>query len=293
MIRWILVAASLVLAGPAPAGPRDPIPPKDHPDTAEEAQTLDAPPRTRARVWLGVFIEDALDGGVQVVDVVPDGPAYDAGLVRGDVLIQANGAEVANLSDLRRVIVALSPGDPLSVIALRDGARRNASLVLAAPPPPGWTVPKAPTSPAPHANFSLRLASRDPEVLLGLGAEAIPPELRTHLGAPKDAGVLVTRVDPHGPSAARIKAGDVLVKANDRALASSDDLARAVLRGGSIRLEGMRDAKPYTAEIAIAAATLEDGSREQRIRALESSIRQMEATIEAMRREIAALKSAP
>jgi S1-C subfamily serine protease len=293
MIRWIVVAASLVLAGAAPAGPRDPIPPKDHPDTAEEAQTLDAPPRTRARVWLGVFIEDALDGGVQVVDVVPDGPAYDAGLVRGDVLIQANGAEVANLGDLRRVIVPLSPGDPLSVIALRDGTRRTASLVLASPPPPGWTVPKAPTASAPHAPFPPLLGNPDPAVLLGLGAEAIPSELRTHLGAPKDAGVLVTRVDPHGPCAARIKAGDVLVKANDRLLASGDDLARIALRGGTIRFDGVREAKPYTAEITVGAASIGEDSREQRIRVLEASIRQMEATIEAMRREIAALKSAP
>jgi S1-C subfamily serine protease len=293
MIRWILAAASLVLAGAAPAGPRDPIPPKDRPDTAEEAQTLDAPPRARARVWLGVFIEDALDGGVQVVDVVPDGPASDAGIARGDVLIQANGAEVANLGDLRRVIVPLSPGDPLSLIALRDGTRRTASLVLASPPPPGWTVPKAPAPPAPHASFPPTPGSRDPAVLLGLGAETIPPELRTHLGGPKDAGVLVTQVDPHGPSAGRIKAGDVLVKANDRPLASGDDLARVAMRGGTIHFEGVRDAKPYAVVVTVGVASNVEESREQRIRVLESSIRQMEATIEAMRREIAALKSAP
>ena len=296
MIRWILVAASLVLAGHAPAGSRDPIPTPDKPDAAEQAQTLDAPPTVRARVWLGVFIENALDGGVQVVDVVPGGPASAAGLARGDVVIRANGSEVANLGDLRRVIVPLAPGDALSLIALRDGARRTSSLVLASPPPPEWAVPPAPASPAPPSTiFTVPgpLERLDPSESLGLEAEPIPPELRTHLGGPKDAGVLVTRVDPRGPCAGRVKVGDLLVKANDRPLASSAVLSRVASRGGTIRLDGVRETKPFTVEIAVAAPSIEADSREQRIHALESSIRQMEASIEAMKRELAALKSAP
>lgn len=292
---WILAAAGLILAGQASSGKRDPAAPLPAPDAAEQAQTLDAPPAARARVWLGVFIENALDGGVQVVDVVPRGPAAAAGIARGDVLIRVNGSEVANLGDLRRAIVPLSPGDALSILALRDGTQRTAKLVLAAPPPPDWKVlttpPPAPEPSIPAVPFPPE--HLDPVARLGLDAEAIPSELRTHLGGPADAGILVTRVDPRGPCATKVRAGDLLVRSNDLPLTSADVLGRIASKGGTIRLDGFRDAKPFSVSIAALKPSLDERSREVRIRALESSIRQMELSLESMRRELAALKSAP
>src|SRR5262245_50302044 len=46
---------------------------------------------------------------------------------------------------------------------------------------------------------------------LGVGLTDLTPELRTHFGAPEDAGVMVSKVEPGSPAdKAGIKVGDVL-----------------------------------------------------------------------------------
>ena len=51
---------------------------------AEEPDEPSAP-------WMGVFLGDAVDGGVQIVALVPGGPAQAGGLQRGDVLVRVGG----------------------------------------------------------------------------------------------------------------------------------------------------------------------------------------------------------
>ena len=49
------------------------------------------PPAPRARAWAGIYPQ-GFDGGVVLTGVVPGGPADQAGLARGDLVLSVDGA---------------------------------------------------------------------------------------------------------------------------------------------------------------------------------------------------------
>jgi serine protease Do len=69
-------------------------------------------------------------GGVQITQVVEGGPADNAGLERGDLLLSLDGEQVADASDLQRLMVHDRIGRQVEAIVLRNGAQRTVTLVL-------------------------------------------------------------------------------------------------------------------------------------------------------------------
>jgi len=249
-----------------------------------------------------VFLGDAVDGGVQILDVVPDGPAAQGGLARGDILIRIDAADVGDRDALRRAFQAMVPGKTASITVLRDGRSRTAPVVLGAAPPPAWKVWELPpTPPVPPSSDSARvlelaaLGAVSADRALGVGFEEVPAELRTHLGGSAAAGVLVTRVAANGPSAGLLRTGDLLVEADGAPMAAVSDLDGLVLgrRSGVLRVKAMRAGKPVVAEIPFRIQRPEDAARERRTLALEATIRELENTLAGLKRELASLKSAP
>jgi len=76
-----------------------------------------------ARAWLG-FYPHVFDGGVVITGVVPGGPADQAGLAQGDLILSVDGKSVSNLRELYREMWRKKPGDSLSFQALRESAIR-------------------------------------------------------------------------------------------------------------------------------------------------------------------------
>jgi S1-C subfamily serine protease len=83
----------------------------------EELEGL-APPRP-ARGWLGVYLQSLGDGTV-VAGVVSDGPAAQAGLRPGDVLLSVDDEDVASLRSAYLSIQKRCPGDRLRLKVSRD-----------------------------------------------------------------------------------------------------------------------------------------------------------------------------
>ncbi len=79
-------------------------------------------------------LEDAR--GALVASLDPRGPAAEAGLRRGDVIVAFRGKPVASDDDLRAQLARLKPGDRVSVGVLRNGRRLDLDLVLGEPPAP-------------------------------------------------------------------------------------------------------------------------------------------------------------
>jgi S1-C subfamily serine protease len=91
---------------------------------------------------------DTNHGGL-IAEVVPGGPADDAGLqggdkriryqagsyrTGGDVILTVNGHPVVRPDDLARLISALQPGDKVTLQVLRDGKKQDVQVTLGVRP---------------------------------------------------------------------------------------------------------------------------------------------------------------
>lgn len=168
------------------------------------------------RGWLGVRIQDvtpdmvdAIDGldvarGAMVTDV-PAGPAEDAGMESGDIILTFDGVEIENTRELVNIVGNSPVGKEVPVETLRNGEMIDLTVVLGrretaeAAAFPG-TEPEA----------------GEPETanMLGLSLSEITPDVGEELGVEAGGGLVITAVDPESEAATKgLVAGDVITEA--------------------------------------------------------------------------------
>ena len=86
------------------------------------------------RGYLGVEIRDARGDGVEIHTVRSGTPAARAGLRPGDVVLAVGEHPVSGEKDLMNTIAEYDPGTEVTLEVLRDGRRRDLTLVLAERP---------------------------------------------------------------------------------------------------------------------------------------------------------------
>lgn len=69
------------------------------------------------------------DAGVKVLSVERDGPAAEAGAVRGDVIVGLGDSPVADVDDLQRVLGEAAVGRPTTLVVLRLTERHELPVV--------------------------------------------------------------------------------------------------------------------------------------------------------------------
>jgi S1-C subfamily serine protease len=69
-------------------------------------------------------------GGAYIAGVTPGGPADDAGIEPGDVIIEADGEPVENFDELLARVAFSSPGTTIHLTILRNGEARQVDAVL-------------------------------------------------------------------------------------------------------------------------------------------------------------------
>ena len=80
-------------------------------------------PILSARPWLGVLARPSDEPpGLVVRHVVPDSPAADAGLERGDVITAIDGEAVTEIEALRDDVAAKAAGDEVTLSVIKDGS---------------------------------------------------------------------------------------------------------------------------------------------------------------------------
>lgn len=91
---------------------------------------------------------------------------------------------------------------------------------------------------------------------IGVRPVEMTPDLRTHFGAPREAGVFVGTVEKDSPAAkAGLQVADIVTTADGEKIGSTRDLVRAIRRkkeGETVKLEVLRDRAPKTLTVTVA-----------------------------------------
>ena len=189
------------------------------------------------RAYLGVNIADispelakelsiSETQGVYISDVTEGGAAADAGIKKGDILIQAGGRAVKKMSELLEVIGSRRPGDKMSVVVLRDGKEKTFNVTLRNR----------------QGNTEV-LKKEDMASLQSLGArfEPLSPAEKARFGL--RSGVKIADAGDGKLAEAGVPSGFILVKLNNKLVNSADDVAKILGElgpGDGVLLQGYR-----------------------------------------------------
>jgi serine protease Do len=163
-------------------------------------------------------------GGVLVSSVNPGGPAAQAGIKQGDVILQLNGTDVTDPNQLRNAVAATSPGSEVTLTISRNGQQQQVKVRL------GTLTPETPQQTPGGGSGSGGQTGP-----LGVTVEPMTPQLAAQLGLSRTTqGVAIESVDPNGPAAqAGLQPGDVIQQANQHPVHSAADLQNALKASGN------------------------------------------------------------
>ncbi len=85
--------------------------------------------RDTVRAWTGTIPDYATEvEGLLLGGVMDGGPAAEAGLAAGDVVVEFGGQKIANIYDYTYALDAVKVDVPIEVVYMRDGERRTTTL---------------------------------------------------------------------------------------------------------------------------------------------------------------------
>jgi C-terminal processing protease CtpA/Prc len=101
--------------------------------TKVEPQTQGGASRAGVRIFTGTIPDYASDAkGLLLGGVVGGGPAEQAGLQKGDVIVEIAGQTIANIYDYTYALDVLKIGQPAQVVYMRNGERKETTLTPSA-----------------------------------------------------------------------------------------------------------------------------------------------------------------
>ncbi len=176
-----------------------------------------------SRGWLGVIIQDLTDDlaesfnydgdGVLIGDVSEGGPADDAGIEAGDIILEFNGEEVNNTSKLRLKVSQVKPDTEVPVKVFRNGKELIIDVLLG------------------ELESQVALADEDDNPIdLGMTLKELTPPIRNQLGISEDIqGVVVAGVSQIGVARrAGLRVGDVITSVNESIVEDMSEFRQAI-----------------------------------------------------------------
>jgi serine protease Do len=173
------------------------------------------------RGWLGVMIQqitpqlkDKLDleteNGALVADVTEEGPAEEAGIRRGDVIVSFDGKEIEEMRDLPFIVATTPVGKKVTVEVIREGEKKNFTVELGE-----MKEEKEPEK------------AEEAEGELGMTLRENSPELAEEYNLPVQTGVVVVNIVPNSAAAsAGLKPGDIILEVDQEPLKDLDDFRK-------------------------------------------------------------------
>jgi serine protease Do len=187
------------------------------------------------RGWLGVRIQQVTPdiaeslglhdpSGAMVAGVNDGGPAANANIRNGDIILKFNNQDVKEMRNLPRIVADSEVGQKVPVLLWRDGKEVTVQATLAEKPDDQTQVASATPDVKPEAPKQTEIA--------GLGIKLAPIGADTkdkfQLNADQK-GVVITDVSPDSPAAERgLKPGDVIVEVQQEPVSSPADVQSRV-----------------------------------------------------------------
>lgn len=178
------------------------------------------------RGWLGVRIQNVSDEIAEAIGLtaakgalitdVPDGPAKNAGLLAGDVILNFDGQEVEDTRGLVRTVGNAPVGKEVPVVVFREGDEMTINVVLG----------RREDAERAEAGGSATPETPQEIEMMGLSLSTLTDEIRGELGLGDDVdGLVITGVDEASAAAEKgLLAGDVITEAGQQKVGSIADL---------------------------------------------------------------------
>ncbi|MBK6750082.1 MAG: PDZ domain-containing protein [Pyrinomonadaceae bacterium] len=213
--------------------------------------------------------------GVAVEKVMENSPAQAAGLQAGDVIVRFENEEITSVRKLTRLISEVAADHQVKITVLRNNSEQDITATLGKRPMPkfengnfAFTIPNAkleelkelPTIPqmpelpkimtTPGAEGKAFTWTLGGGRQIGVGVMSLTKQLAAHYGV--DSGLLINDVRENSPAfKAGLKAGDIIVEAEGKAVKGDLDLIRTIngKKEGEITITYVRDDKRQTVSV--------------------------------------------
>ena len=187
------------------------------------------------RGWLGVFIQEITpeiaenfglenENGALVSSVHDGGPAEEAGIQAGDVVIAFNGKPIEEMRSLPRIVAESAIGKPLDVTVMREGKKLNLKVTLGVLEEAEEAGLFAGTPNSSDPNGPVEMTE------LGMTLDHLNPDLRQEFTIGDDVeGVIITEVKPGAPAdESGLMAGDVIRRVGKVQVENLDEVRKAI-----------------------------------------------------------------
>jgi len=152
------------------------------------------------RGWLGVALQPVDSDiaekyglkekkGALILSV--SGPAKDAGLMTGDLIIEYNGVVVSNNAHLSKMVAASKPDEKVKIKVIRDKKEKEITVKLS------QRTDEVVTNMRSGDNTPFE----DKDQWLGMSVQELTESIAQRLGYEGQEGVVITEVDSEGPAA--------------------------------------------------------------------------------------------
>ncbi|MEQ9619544.1 MAG: DegQ family serine endoprotease [Deltaproteobacteria bacterium] len=175
------------------------------------------------RGWLGVYVQKLTpeiatslnlkeDEGALVSDVTPGSPAEEAGISRGDVIIEFDGNRIDDVSDLTTLAGVTPPGTEVKIKLLHDGETKDLTVKLSEMP-----------------EEKVRSEEEKVQEKLGITVTELNPRIVKRFNLDMDKGVIITNVERGSAAAeAGLRPGDVVLEVDKKEITNLEDYTEAL-----------------------------------------------------------------
>jgi serine protease Do len=180
------------------------------------------------RGWLGVRIQnvdpdmaDALglpDAKGALVTDVPEGPALEAGIASGDVVLEFDGEVIDDTRELVRIVAESEIGRRVDVVVFREGGEKTLQVEIGLLEEA--TLAAAPGAPSDEAT------PPSEQTVLGMTVAVLDRTLRERFALPDDVrGLVVVEVDDDSDAFLKgMRPGDVITEVGQEVVADPEDM---------------------------------------------------------------------